>query len=83
MAGRPRPAADRLTGGKPDGQRRRPGQGKIIRGRVDYRPAVPRSGGVHSRQGAKSPMYSNLSDILLTDGAHQQIAADCRTLVEQ
>jgi hypothetical protein len=28
-------------------------------------------------------MYSNLSDILLADGAPQQIAADCQALVEQ
>ncbi len=28
-------------------------------------------------------MYSNLPDILLTDGAQQRMAADCRTLVEQ
>jgi hypothetical protein len=28
-------------------------------------------------------VYSNLSDILLTDGAQQLIAADCQALVEQ
>jgi hypothetical protein len=28
-------------------------------------------------------MYSNLSDILLTAGSQQQIAADCQALVEQ
>jgi hypothetical protein len=28
-------------------------------------------------------VYSTLSDILATDGARQQIAADCRALVEQ
>ena len=28
-------------------------------------------------------MYSNLSDILLTDGALQQVTADCQALVEQ
>jgi hypothetical protein len=28
-------------------------------------------------------VYSTLPDILLSDGAQQQIAADCRTLVEQ
>jgi hypothetical protein len=28
-------------------------------------------------------MYSNLSDILLVDGAQQRIAADCQTLVDQ
>jgi hypothetical protein len=28
-------------------------------------------------------MYANLSDILLTDGAQQKLAADCQGLVEQ
>lgn len=28
-------------------------------------------------------MYSNLSDILLKDGAQQQLAADCRALVDK